>query len=122
MMTPGTIRTGQDETMAEMTSQQQTQPVVVTQIAKAKLTLAEVQAKLAGQTGKRFWKNLDELADTDEFQELMASEFPRQSGAGEWVDAVSRRGFLKVMGASAKHILKQCAPPCRCYHRSGASD
>lgn len=100
MMTPGTIRTGQDETMAEMTSQQQTQPVVVTQIAKAKLTLAEVQAKLAGQTGKRFWKNLDELADTDEFQELMASEFPRQSGAGEWVDAVSRRGFLKVMGAS----------------------
>ena len=99
-LTAGTIRTGQDETMAEMTSQQQTQPVIVTQIAKAKLTLAEVQAKLSGKTGKRFWKNLDELADTDEFQELMANEFPRQAGAGEWVDAVSRRGFLKVMGAS----------------------
>src|SRR5579859_5898219 len=30
----------------------------------------------------------------------MAEEFPRQAGSGEWVDAVSRRGFLKVMGAS----------------------
>jgi MoCo/4Fe-4S cofactor protein with predicted Tat translocation signal len=75
------------------------QPVVVTQIspmpsaAKTKLTLAEVQAKLAGKTGRRFWKNLDELAETD--------EFPRQAGANsEWVDPVSRRGFLKVMGAS----------------------
>ncbi len=34
------------------------------------------------------------------FHELMREEFPRQAGAGEWVDAVSRRGFLKVMGAS----------------------
>src|SRR5665213_1844271 len=67
---------------------------------KNKMTLAEVRAKLEGQTGKRYWKNLDELADTPQFQELMQEEFPRQAGAGEWVDAVSRRGFLKVMGAS----------------------
>jgi MoCo/4Fe-4S cofactor protein with predicted Tat translocation signal len=73
---------------------------VVTQIAPAKMTLAEVRAKLDGKTGKRYWKNLDELADTPQFQELMQEEFPRQAGAGEWVDAVSRRGFLKVMGAS----------------------
>jgi molybdopterin-containing oxidoreductase family iron-sulfur binding subunit len=71
---------------------------VVTQIAPAKLTLAEVHAKLDGKTGRRFWKNLDELAETPAFHELMAEEFPRQST--EWVDAVSRRGFLKVMGAS----------------------
>ncbi len=75
-------------------------PQIVNSIAPAKMTLAEVRAKLDGQTGKRFWKNLDELADTPQFQELMQEEFPRQSGAGEWVDAVSRRGFLKVMGAS----------------------
>ncbi len=68
--------------------------------AKSKMTLAEVRAKLEGKSGKRYWKNLDELADTPEFQELMQEEFPRQAGAGEWVDAVSRRGFLKVMGAS----------------------
>jgi molybdopterin-containing oxidoreductase family iron-sulfur binding subunit len=70
------------------------------QAPRKKMTLAEVRAKLDGKTGRRFWKNLDELADTPEFHELMQEEFPRQSGAGEWVDAVSRRGFLKVMGAS----------------------
>ncbi len=95
----GLMRTGQDETMAEM-KMQQIEPVVVTQIAPAKLTLAEVRAKLDGKSGKRYWKSLDELADTAEFNELMMEEFPRQSGSGEWVDAVSRRGFLKVMGAS----------------------
>ncbi|MFC6645863.1 TAT-variant-translocated molybdopterin oxidoreductase [Granulicella cerasi] len=74
---------------------------VVTRIVPAnKMTLAEVRTKLEGQRGKRFWKNLDELADTPEFQELMQEEFPRQAGAGEWVDSVSRRGFMKVMGAS----------------------
>src|SRR5258708_14824332 len=90
---------GTDETMAEMKAPA-AQPVVVTEIAPAKMTLAEVRAKLDGKTGRRFWKNLDELADTPAFHELMREEFPRQSGAGEWVDSVSRRGFLKVMGAS----------------------
>jgi MoCo/4Fe-4S cofactor protein with predicted Tat translocation signal len=90
---------GTDETMAEMKAPA-AQPVVVTEIAPAKMTLAEVRAKLDGKTGRRFWKNLDELADTPAFHELMREEFPRQSGANEWVDAVSRRGFLKVMGAS----------------------
>jgi len=93
-------KTGTDETMAEMKAPAAGQPVVVTQIAPAKMTLAEVHAKLDGKTGRRFWKNLDELADTPAFHELMREEFPRQAGAGEWVDAVSRRGFLKVMGAS----------------------
>ena len=76
---------------------------VVTTITPApaeKLTLEAVRGKLAGQTGRRFWKNLDELAATPEFNELMAEEFPRQAMQGEWVDPVSRRGFLKVMGAS----------------------
>src|ERR1035437_1156560 len=75
---------------------------LVTTIAPAKprMTLAEVRAKLEGQTGKRFWKNLDELAETPGFREMLEQEFPRQAGAGEGVDAVSRRGFLKGMGAS----------------------
>src|SRR5271170_7509601 len=88
---------GTNETMAETKAEQ---PVVVTEIAPAKMTLAEVRSKLDGKTGRRFWKNLDELADTPAFHELMREEFPRQSGANEWVDSVSRRGFLKVMGAS----------------------
>jgi MoCo/4Fe-4S cofactor protein with predicted Tat translocation signal len=88
---------GTDETMAETKAEQ---PVVVTAIKPAKMTLAEVRSKLDGKTGRRFWKNLDELADTPAFHELMREEFPRQSGSNEWVDSVSRRGFLKVMGAS----------------------
>ncbi len=71
---------------------------LVTAIAPAQLTLAEVRAKLEGKRGKRFWKNLDELAEAPGFHEMLEREFPRQ--ASEWVDAVSRRGFLKVMGAS----------------------
>jgi MoCo/4Fe-4S cofactor protein with predicted Tat translocation signal len=75
---------------------------VVTEIAPAKLTLAQVRAKLDGTRGKRFWKNLDELADEPGFHAMLAEEFPRLAGAepNEWVDAVSRRGFMKVMGAS----------------------
>jgi MoCo/4Fe-4S cofactor protein with predicted Tat translocation signal len=73
-------------------------PMIVTTIGKAKMTLAQVQAKLDGKTGRRFWKNLDELSDDPEFHELMSEEFPRQST--EWVDPISRRGFMKVMGAS----------------------
>ena len=76
------------------------QAQVITAITPARMTLAEVRAKLDGKSGKRYWKSLDELADTPAFQELMQEEFPRQASAGEWVDAVSRRGFLKVMGAS----------------------
>src|SRR6202522_1576853 len=89
---------GTEDTMAETKVPAAAQPVVVTQISPAKLTLDEVRAKLEGKTGRRFWKNLDELAETPAFHELMREEFPRQST--EWVDSVSRRGFLKVMGAS----------------------
>jgi molybdopterin-containing oxidoreductase family iron-sulfur binding subunit len=100
-----TTKALETEEAMEETNQEtgkQAAPVVVTQIAPAKLTLAQVQAKLDGKTGRRFWKDLDALAETDSFHELMAEEFPRQSmgASNEWVDAVSRRGFLKVMGAS----------------------
>jgi len=92
MNTPNETRMNRQETASAAQ--------VVTAIAPAKLTLAEVRSKLEGKTGKRYWKNLDELAATPAFQELMQEEFPRQAAAGEWVDSVSRRGFLKVMGAS----------------------
>ena len=98
--------TGTDETMVErerssVSPAGDVQAQVVTAIRPAKLTLAEVRERLDGKTGRRFWKNLDELAETPAFQELMQEEFPRQSSAvSEWIDPVSRRGFLKVMGAS----------------------
>src|SRR5271170_919334 len=66
--------------------------------AKAGLTLAEARARLSGKGGKRYWRSLEELADIPGFDEMLKREFPRQ--AAEWIDPVSRRGFLKIKGAS----------------------
>ena len=67
-------------------------------IAPAPMSLAEVREKLKGAKGKKYWRSLDELSNTPEFQAAVEHEFP--SAAQEWVDPVSRRGFLKLMGAS----------------------
>ncbi len=51
------------------------------------------------ETGKRYWRGVDELSDTPEFREWLEHEFPGGSAElkdDEW----SRRGFLKLMGAS----------------------
>jgi len=80
--------------------------------SSAPMTLAAVREELKGVKGKqfstpqtetslrgpRFWRSLDELADTAEFQAAVEKEFP--GSAQEWIDPVSRRGFLKLMGAS----------------------
>src|ERR1017187_9180915 len=52
----------------------------------------------AEKTGPEYWRSLEELAGTDAFKDALHREFPKV--ASEWVDSVSRRGFLKVMGAS----------------------
>jgi molybdopterin-containing oxidoreductase family iron-sulfur binding subunit len=52
----------------------------------------------AEKTGPEYWRSLEELAGSEDFQEALHREFPK--GASEWLDTVSRRGFLKVMGAS----------------------
>ena len=48
--------------------------------------------------GKKYWRSLDELADTDVFREFVAREFPQQ--AEGWHDPIERRTFIKLMGAS----------------------
>jgi molybdopterin-containing oxidoreductase family iron-sulfur binding subunit len=73
---------------------------------KGKLDLNSVRAKIdqatehdaAEKTGPEYWRSLEELAGSEDFREALHREFPK--GASEWVDSVSRRGFLKVMGAS----------------------
>jgi molybdopterin-containing oxidoreductase family iron-sulfur binding subunit len=60
--------------------------------------LDAVRAELKGVKGKRYWRSIDELAGTPEFEAAVEREFP--SAAQEWVDPVSRRGFMKLMGAS----------------------
>jgi molybdopterin-containing oxidoreductase family iron-sulfur binding subunit len=65
---------------------------------KDKLDLASATAEIQKKNGPEFWRSLEELAGKPEFKEMMHREFPK--GASEWLDAVSRRGFLKLMGSS----------------------
>jgi MoCo/4Fe-4S cofactor protein with predicted Tat translocation signal len=71
-----------------------------------KLDLATVRERIDAanehdakdKVGPEYWRSLEELAGSPMFQEALHREFPK--GASEWLDLVSRRGFLKVMGAS----------------------
>src|SRR4051794_1670990 len=50
-------------------------------------------------TGKKYWRSLGQLSDTPEFRGWLEREFPQ--GASELSGGdVSRRNFLKLMGAS----------------------
>jgi len=60
--------------------------------------LKAIQQRLDGSHGKRYWRSLEELADTEAFQELMRREFPEQ--ADIWPSSLNRRQFLTLMGAS----------------------
>ena len=60
--------------------------------------IESIREKLKQVQGKKYWRSLEELAETDEFQELLHREFPDR--ATEWSDPVGRRKFLKLMGAS----------------------
>src|SRR6202158_4939223 len=56
------------------------------------------QATSSGNT-PRFWRSLDELADTPEFRDHAENEFPH--GANDPNATLDRRELLKVMAASA---------------------
>ncbi len=63
-----------------------------------KIDLASIRTRLANSKGKEYWRSLDELADTPEFQELMHREYPRYTAV--WERSIDRRQFLKILGAS----------------------
>ena len=63
-----------------------------------KLDLAAIRKRLEGASGRSFWRSLEELAGSKDFEEMMHREFPRY--ASEWESVEERRGFLKLMGAS----------------------
>jgi MoCo/4Fe-4S cofactor protein with predicted Tat translocation signal len=75
-----------------------------------RLDLDSLRARLAGGEGPDFWRSLDELAQSPQFEEYLHQEFPAQ--ASEWADPVGRREFLKLMGASlALAGLAGCTSP-----------
>ncbi len=53
---------------------------------------------LEPENGRKYWRSLDDLAETPEFNQWLEREFPE--GASEWTDPVSRRHFVKIMSAS----------------------
>ncbi|MBI3245869.1 MAG: TAT-variant-translocated molybdopterin oxidoreductase [Deltaproteobacteria bacterium] len=86
------------------------------------LDLAAIRARLADSRGPQYWRSLEELANTQEFQEVLEKEFPQH--ASVWLDSLSRRGFLQLMGASMalaglsactkqpeEHIVPYTKPP-----------
>ena len=62
------------------------------------LDIASLRAKLGATSGQHYWRSLEELAGTKEFDEMLHREFPRQ--ASEWPSSLDRRSFLKLMAAS----------------------
>lgn len=66
--------------------------------AKIPLDFARVRELLEGARGRDYWRSLEEIAGTEEFEELLHREFPRQ--ASEWPEGNGRRNFLKLMAAS----------------------
>jgi molybdopterin-containing oxidoreductase family iron-sulfur binding subunit len=62
------------------------------------MTLADIRTRLAGLEGRAYWRSLEELSNTPEFQDYLHREFPAQ--ASEFRDPAGRREFLKLMGAS----------------------
>ncbi len=58
-----------------------------------------IRDRLADAQGPRYWRGLEELAESEEFFEFLHKEFPRQA-ATQWTDGPSRRQFLRLMSAS----------------------
>jgi MoCo/4Fe-4S cofactor protein with predicted Tat translocation signal len=56
-----------------------------------------IQINPSKVTGKKYWRSLEQLADTPEFRKWAEREFPE--GAAEFEDGGSRRTILKLMAA-----------------------
>jgi MoCo/4Fe-4S cofactor protein with predicted Tat translocation signal len=68
------------------------------------------QTGLANTGSAKFWRSLEERADTDEFRDWLHREFP--AGASEWDSGLDRRHFLRIMGAAFALLgLGSCSRP-----------
>ncbi len=65
---------------------------------ESKQNFALLRDKILSQNGKEYWRSVEEFVDAPEFEEFVAREYPHE--IEEWDDTLSRRNFVKVMGAS----------------------
>ncbi|PKO17070.1 molybdopterin oxidoreductase [candidate division BRC1 bacterium HGW-BRC1-1] len=56
------------------------------------------RSRTASVGGRRYWRSLEELAETPDFQDYLEREFPSQ--LPQFIDPVSRRKFMVLMAAS----------------------
>ena len=69
--------------------------------------ISKIRARLTGVTGKDYWRSLEELADTPDFQTFVQQEFPQALVN----TPVSRRRFLQLAAASlALAGMAACSP------------
>ena len=70
------------------------QEISVSSVAK----FASLRDSILSQSGKEYWRSVEEFVDAPEFEEFVAREYPHE--IEEWDNSLSRRNFVKVMGAS----------------------
>jgi molybdopterin-containing oxidoreductase family iron-sulfur binding subunit len=64
----------------------------------SKTNFALLREKILGQNGKQYWRSVEEFVDAPEFEQFVKEEYPAH--AEEWDNSLSRRNFVKIMGAS----------------------
>ena len=63
-----------------------------------KHNFASLRDQILSQNGKEYWRSIEEHADTPEFRDFITEEYPHE--IERWDNSLSRRNFVKVMGAS----------------------
>src|SRR6187549_2483013 len=64
----------------------------------SKTNFALLRDKILEKNGKDYWRSVEEFVDAPEFADYVKYVHPEQ--ADTWNDSLSRRNFVKVMGAS----------------------
>src|SRR6476661_228156 len=65
---------------------------------ESKTKFASIRDKILALNGKEYWRSIEEHADTPEFRDFITEEYPHE--IEQWDNSLSRRNFVKVMGAS----------------------
>ena len=65
---------------------------------ESKKGFAQTRKNILSQSGKQYWRSVEEFAGSPEFEDKIKGEFPVD--VENWDPSLNRRNFMKVMGAS----------------------
>jgi molybdopterin-containing oxidoreductase family iron-sulfur binding subunit len=65
---------------------------------ESKKGFAQTREMILSQSGKQYWRSVEEFAGSPEFEDKIKGEFP--VNVENWDPSLTRRNFVKVMGAS----------------------